>query len=501
MVETKNNLIERPPVVVVMGHIDHGKSTLIDFIRKSNVVAKEAGGITQHLGAYEVLHKDENGVDKKITFLDTPGHEAFCGVRSRGAKVADIAVLIVSAEDGVMPQTLEAYNCIKADKMPVIVAINKIDSPRADINRVKSSLIENEIYLEGLGGEIPAVEISAKVGTNVEELLSLILVVAGVYGYKADSAKMAEGFVVEAHKDKRKGISATLVIKEGTLSQGQFVACRGAFSPIRIFEDHNEKPIKEATFSKPVRVSGWNNFPVVGDEFYTFSSKKEAEKYCEEAKEIFGGNKARVLNASSEVFSIPIIIKADTHGSIEAIEYELKKIKLNNAEIQVVSAGTGNITEADIKTASGNENTVVVGFGIDVDRQAEIMRDRLNIKLATFKIIYELVDWLKKITEEIRPLVEVEEILGQAKILRTFSETTKVKVCGGRMEQGKLKLGTDVRILRRGEKIGQGKIKELQMQKAKVDEVPEGSEFGIAIETKIEIAQGDYIEAFQIVKK
>jgi translation initiation factor IF-2 len=201
------------------------------------------------------------------------------------------------------------------------------------------------------------------------------------------------------------------------------------------------------------------------------------------------------------VFSIPIIIKADTHGSIEAIEYELKKIKLNNAEIQVVSAGTGNITEADIKTASGNENTVVVGFGIDVDRQAEIMRDRLNIKLATFKIIYELVDWLKKITEEIRPLVEVEEILGQAKILRTFSETTKVKVCGGRMEQGKLKLGTDVRILRRGEKIGQGKIKELQMQKAKVDEVPEGSEFGIAIETKIEIAQGDYIEAFQIVKK
>ncbi|HRY30973.1 MAG TPA: translation initiation factor IF-2 [Candidatus Paceibacterota bacterium] len=503
--ETKSeqNLIERPPVVVIMGHIDHGKSTLLDFIRKSNIVAKEAGGITQHLGAYEIEHKNSDGAIKKITFLDTPGHAAFVGVRSRGAKVADIAVLIVSAEDGVMPQTLEALECIKKDNVPYIIAINKIDSPRASVDKVKSDLIENNIYIEGYGGDIPAVEISAKTGKNVDYLLDLILVASEVAGLRADPKIGAEGFVIEAHKDKNKGISATLVIKSGTLNQGQFIACQETYSPVRIFEDHNGKALKTATFSQPIKISGWNAFPMVGEIFKTFKDKKSAEKYCEEITEKNAEKIKTVAVAKTEedIFTIPIIIKADTHGSIEAVEFELKKIVTKNSRIEIVSTGTGNITEKDIKVASGNENSIVLGFGIDMDTQAEIMSRRLNTSVQTFKVIYDLIDWIEKEIENKRPRIEVDEVTGKAKILKKFNESKSNQVLGGRVLQGRMKISNNVKILRRGEEIGRGKIKELQNQKAKVSEVAEGSEFGLCIESRIEIVPGDEIEIFEKVEK
>ncbi len=503
--ETKSekNLIERPPVVVIMGHIDHGKSSLLDFIRESNIVGKEAGGITQHLGAYEIEHKNSDGVTKKITFLDTPGHAAFIGVRSRGAKVADIAVLIISAEDGVMPQTLEALNCIKTDNVPFIVAINKIDSPKANVDKVKSDLIENGIYIEGYGGDIPVVEISAKTGENVNYLLDLILVASEVAGLKADPTANAEGFVIEAHKDKNRGISATLIIKDGTLNQGQFVACVNNLSPIRIFEDHNNKPIKTATFSKPVKVSGWSNFPVVGEMFKTFDSKKEAEAYCEEITQNSAGNKNCYSSNKTDqsIFTIPIVIKADTHGSIEAIEFELKKMLTNNSQIEIVSTGTGNITEKDVKMASGNENSIVLGFGIDMDIQAETMSRRLNISVKTFKIIYDLVDWLEKEIENKRPRIEVDETIGKAKVLKKFNEEKHNQVLGGKVLEGRIKISGDVKILRRGEEIGRAKIKELQCQKAKVLEVAEGSEFGFCVESRVEIVPGDEIEIFEKINK
>lgn len=504
-------MIERPPVVVIMGHIDHGKSTLLDYIRKTNIVAKEAGGITQHLGAYEVEHTNKENKIKKITFLDTPGHEAFCGVRERGTKVADIAILIVSAEDGVMPQTLEALRCIKKDKLPYIVAINKIDSPRANIQNTKNSLIENEIFIEGMGGDVPFVEISAKNGNGVDELLDLILIVSEVYELKADPNIYAEGFVIEAHKDKNKGISATLVIKNGTLKQGQFVACHNAYSPIRIFEDHNRKSIKSASFSKPVHVCGFNDFPVVGEIFKTFDSKKEAEKYCQENKiisdEIKMLDKKTCKNTNTDncTFEIPIIIKADTHGSIEAIEHELEKIKpklaQKNANINIVYKSTGNISETDIKKASSNENTLVVGFGIDIDKQAIIMKDRLNVRVETFKIIYELTDWVDKITEDMRPRIETEETLGYAKILKIFNSTKSAQVVGGSVKEGKIKAGTMAKIIRRDEEIGMGKIKLLQQQKSPATEVGEGNEFGMSFESKIELAPGDFIKTFEIIRK
>jgi translation initiation factor IF-2 len=498
--KSENANVERPPVVVIMGHIDHGKSTLLDFIRNSNIVAKEAGGITQHLGAYEISHKNSDEEDKKITFIDTPGHSAFCGVRSRGAKVADIAILIISAEDGVMPQTMEAYECIKSDGIPFIVAINKIDSPKANVEKVKNDLVEKEIYIEGYGGDIPAVEISALKGDGVNDLLDLILIASEVEGLKADIGAAASGFVIEAHKDDRKGLSATLIIKNGTLNAGQFVACHKAFSPVRIFEDHNNKPIKTATVSKPVKICGWNDFPVVGAEFASFNTKKEAEAHCSANKD-FENTSTDNGDLDSETFTIPIIIKSDTHGSIEAVEHELEKITTTNSQIQITNTGTGNVSEVDVKKASGNENSIIVGFGIDVDRQAEIMSERLGTPIKTFKVIYDLVEWLEAEIENKRPRIEVDEITGKAKILKNFSETKNTRVLGGRVIEGKIKLGGEVKILRRGEEIGRGKIKELQSQKAKATEVEEGTEFGLCLETKLDIVPADEIETFQTVEK
>lgn len=498
--KNQDKMIERPPVVVIMGHIDHGKSTLLDNIRKSNIVSGEAGGITQHLGAYEVNHKGEDGTEKRITFLDTPGHSAFCGVRNRGAKVADVGILIVSAEDGVKPQTLEALECIKNDDLPYIVAINKIDSPRANVDTTKNSLIENEIYLEGLGGDIPYVEISAKEGTGIDDLLDLVLIVSEVEELKGTKNKKSTGFVIESHKDKNKGITSTLIIKDGELNQGEFVVCKDAYAPVRIFEDFKGESINYAYFSTPVKISGWSDFPEVGEIFETLDSKKEAEAYCKENKEI-SNNLNQIIGNSKDEFVIPIIIKADTHGSIEAIEHELEKINPQNAKIKVVITETGNITEKDIKIASGNGNSLVIGFGIGIDKQAEIMRERLGVNVKTFNIIYELTEWVEKTTDDMRPRIEVEEATGKAKILAHFSQTKNIQVAGGRVEEGSLVNGKQIKILRRGEEIGRGKIKELQQQKAKSTEVGEGNEFGISIETKIEIAPGDYIETFEVVKK
>ncbi len=498
--KTKENLIERPPVVVIMGHIDHGKSTLLDYIRKSNIVSGEAGGITQHLGAYEVEHQSENGDIKRITFLDTPGHEAFCGVRNRGAKVADVGILIVSAEDGVKPQTLEAYECIKKDKLPFVIAINKIDLPNSNIENTKNNLIENEIYLEGHGGDIPCAEISAKDGTGINDLLDLVLIISEVEELKANKNNKASGFVIESHKDKNKGITSTLVIKDGTLNQGQFVVCGDAWAPIRIYEDYKGEAIKTAYFSTPVKVSGWSNFPDVGELFETVDSKKEAEKYCDEHNQMIK-NYNQLFSSEEDEFIIPLIIKADTHGSIEAIEHEIKKIETKNSKVKIVITETGNITEKDIKIASSHENTLVIGFGIDIDKQAEIMRERLAVEVATFNIIYELTNWIKETIEKIRPRIDVEETKGKAKILKNFSQTKSVQVLGGRVEEGSIIIGKDVKILRRDEEIGRGKIKELQQQKAKTSEVKEENEFGLSLETKIEVVPGDYIETFEVVKK
>lgn len=500
MTYSKNNLIERPPVVVIMGHIDHGKSTLLDHIRKSNIVENEAGQITQHLGAYEVKHKDASGNLKKITFIDTPGHEAFKSVRCCGSNVADIGILIVSAEDGVMPQTLEALENLKNDNIPFIVAISKIDSPKANVELTKSSLIENEIYIEGFGGKIPAVEISAKTGQNVSDLLDLILLSAEIEELKADPDVLAEGVIIEVNKDEKKGISATTIIKNGTLKQKQFIVCEDAYSPIRIMEDQNKKQIEVASFSTPVYIRGWNKLPKVGYDFRTFESKKEAEKYSTEHV-IKKENSKKETCVQNSNFIVPLIIKADTQGSLDAIKYELKKIDLLNTEIKIIESDTGDIGEADIKKASSNKNSIIVGFGVGIHKQAVIMKDRLDVLIKTFNIIYELTQWLEETIEEFRPKVEIEERKGLAKVLRVFNKTKNHQVIGGKVKEGVIRTGNRIRILRREKEIGQGIIQGLQQQKSVSEEIAEGVEFGSSIDAKIEILAGDELETFEIVKK
>lgn len=497
------NTTERPPVVVIMGHIDHGKSTLLDYIRKSNITKKEAGGITQHIGAYEITHENGENGSERITFLDTPGHEAFTAMRERGAKVADIAVLVVSAEDGVKPQTLEAYKCIKTDNLPFIVAINKIDAPGADIERTKNSLMENEIYLEGYGGQIPFVALSAKTGENVTDLLDTIILLSQVEEHIADPTIPAEGVVVEAHKDPRRGITATLVIKTGKLSIGDAVAADTTFSPIRVIEDSYGNKLQQASFSSPVIISGWSDLPPVGALFTTFSTKKEAEDYCvnftAEASE--KDTKEKPAFDPETMVEIPIIIKTDVSGTSEAIEFELSKIENERVRFKIIKSGTGNISEIDMKLAAGKEGTIVVGFGVQIDPRADALRERDSIQTKTFTVIYELAQWLNDIAKDRKPLFEVEETTGIAKILKTFSRTRNVHIVGAKVKEGVVKLGEKVKIIRRGEHIDNGIIKELQQMKTKATEISEGNEFGTAIESKLELAEGDHLEAFEIVKK
>ena len=377
------NIIERPPIVVVMGHIDHGKSTLLDYIRKTNIVDREAGGITQHISAYEVVHKDEHGKDKKITFLDTPGHEAFSKMRERGAEAADIAILVVSAEDGVKPQTIEAYKTILESKIPFIVAINKIDRPAANIEKTKMELAENEIYIEGYGGKTPVAEISAKVGTGVDNLLSLILLIAEMDNFTANTEEGATGYVIEANLDPKRGVQATLVIKNGKLKSGMTVAVEDALCSTRIMENFLGKMVKDATFSSPVRLVGFNKVPKVGAMFKAFEKKADAEEY---AKEIL--NKKVIKNEKREISDkkiIPIVLRADVMGSIEAIEKEINKIKSDGAEFKIIQKGVGPITESDIKSSQGSE-IIVIGFNVKADKGANDLALKQNIPILFFDI-------------------------------------------------------------------------------------------------------------------
>lgn len=502
MSEETQKMAKRPPVVAILGHIDHGKSTLLDYIRKTNIVAKEAGGITQHISTYEINYKDEERGEQKITFIDTPGHEAFRDVRSRGAGIADIAILIVSAEDGVMPQTIEAINCIKKDNVPFIVAINKIDSPRADVERVKFSLIENEVYLEGLGGEVPYVPISAKTGQGINDLLSMILLVADLEELQMDTTINATGIVVEANKDEKRGISATVIIKNGKLKVGDFIAGHDAMSPVRSIENTAGEKYKEVTASTPIVIYGWNSIPAVGAYLESFSTKKEAEEYCRNCvSEEIKAPIARNVQSRDDLAIIPIIIKTDVSGTGEAISFELNKIKTERVQFHILDNSTGTISEADMKKALSDPQTLVVGMGVSIDPRAEALRERNGTTVKTFKIIYELVDWLKEVIIERTPKVMVEEVSGNVKVLAIFNNTKKNQVLGGKVTDGMISIGNNLNIMRRGEKIGTGVIKELQQQRVAAKQVNEGNEFGTSISADVEIAVGDTLEAITRVEK
>jgi translation initiation factor IF-2 len=478
-----------------MGHIDHGKSTLLDYIRKTNIVAKEAGGITQHLGAYEVAHGDS-----KITFLDTPGHEAFTAIRERGAKVADIAILVVSAEDGVKPQTIEARKAIISEKIPYIVAVNKIDKPGADVERTKASLAENEIYVEGYGGDVPIVPISALTGKGIPELLDMITLVSDLGDFKADPKALAEGAIIEAGLDNKKGIHATLLIKNGTLETGMYVVAEDAYAPVRILEDYTGKAIKSATFSSPVRITGFNKIPTVGAPFTIIKDKKEAELKANSFKP--APKKASLRKHTGDpLITIPIIIKADAIGSLEGIKHELAKIDNEKVAVKVVAESIGNINEGDLKVAMGDPNIIILAFNSKPDAKAKSVLERSTIRLESFNIIYKLAEFVRDLVISKVPKEYIDEVSGVAKILAVFSKNKDKQIVGGKVQQGSILLGSEVKILRRDVEIGRGRVKELQQQKAKTEEVTEGFEFGTLVESKMEIAIGDKLQGFRTVEK
>lgn len=494
--KAEESIKTRPPVVAIVGHIDHGKTTLLDYIRKSNVAGGESGGITQHLSAFVVNHKDEKGVNKEIVFIDTPGHSAFTGMRERGLKVADIAILVVSGEEGVKEQTKEAIKQIEESKTPFIVAITKSDKPNSNVEKVKLDLAEQNVLVEGFGGSVPFVAVSGKTGDGIEQMLEIILLVAEMENFTADVNKNAVGVVIESHRDTKRGISATLVVKNGTLKKGDFVALKGSLSGTRIMEDFIGKNADTIPPSHPVQIVGWDNVPSAGEFFETFDNKKEAEIYATTSVAKINLNE----NIKADTFFVPIIIKADTLGTLEAIIKEIRKIEDDKVSFKIIGSGVGQVTEADVKSPMTDKDAVIVSFRVKTEKGAQDLAIVQNIPINCFDIIYKLVEFLEELKEIRRPREIVLEEKGKTKILRIFNKSKEKQVVGGRVTEGALTTGR-AKIIRRENIIGEATILGIEQAKTKAREVLEGNECGIMIASKIEIAIGDVILSFVEVEK
>jgi translation initiation factor IF-2 len=496
MSDTPSKRIPRPPVIVVMGHVDHGKSSLLDYVRKSNIVAGEAGGITQHMGAYEVVHPYE-GVERKITFLDTPGHAAFGAIRSRGAKVADIGILVVSAEDGVKAQTLEARASIEGAGIPYIVAMNKIDKPNADINRTHASFIEHGIYVEGMGGTIPWCPISAKTGQGISDLLDTLLLLTDVQSVEGDTDARAEGVVIEAHHDPKRGTAATIIIKDGTLRKGQFVCAGTAVAPVRIMEDSLGKNLDSATFSAPVRLVGFDQLPEVGCTITVHATKKEAD--AARAEQPIINSKQWSADEDGRLL-IPLIVKCDVIGSLEAIEGAITSLTTDRIIVRIVQKGIGSVSETDMKTALTSPHSIVIAFNVPIEGLAKDISVQQKIAIHEFNIIYRLTEWLGDEIKAKTPKRKEKIVVGSAKILKRFSEAKKIRTVGCKILDGELRTETTAILSRRGEHLGEGKILTIQSARQSVSIITAGNECGMQVETDVELLEGDTITIEKIIE-
>lgn len=490
-------LTERPPIVAVLGHIDHGKTTLLDHIRKSAVAAKESGGITQHIGAYEITHNA-----KRITFIDTPGHEAFSKMRSRGAKIADIAILVVAADEGVKPQTLEALEHIQQSGAMLLVAINKIDKPEANPEKIKQQLAEKSVLLEGWGGTVPNQEISAKTGKGIDDLLTLILLAAELEELKADAAAPAEGVVIEAHKNARAGIVATLLVKNGTLAQGDFIVAGNALGKVKSLTTSAGTPASSATFSSPVIVSGFETLPGVGETFYATESKKAAETLVASWKEAQTKPLAAVIQESTKERPVlNVIVKADTSGTKEALEKMVAALDFPTAATRIVKSEVGEVNDGDVSFARSS-SAVIVAFKIKTPSAIAKAAQNAGVAIVEADIIYELTDALKEMLRKLLPPDIVRNDIGVLSILAVFKTDTARMIVGGKIADGKIKRGAKADVTRKGVLIMTGKITQLQHNKVETNEVPKGNECGImfapaspSADKHIEV--GDRIEAYE----
>jgi translation initiation factor IF-2 len=494
--EKKNNKLEpRAPVVVVMGHIDHGKTTILDYIRKTTVAQKEKGGITQHIGAYEARVKTKEGSEKTITFLDTPGHDAFSKIRARGGTAADIAVLVIAADEGVKKQTDEALEVIKQTGVPFVVALNKIDKEGADPEKIKNELAKKGIYLEGKGGKIPSVNVSAKTGEGIDELLEIILLLAELEELKTNPSLPASGVVLESHIDPKRGISATLLIQNGTLKQGMFVKSENAVAPVRIMENFLGERINEAGASCPVTVIGFNQPPQAGNKFSArLHKEKIANSKTEESSK--QSQRPQLPPEKERKASIAIILKADAYGSLEAVESELNKLKLKNEEVflNVLKKEIGDIAESDVKLASAAENPIIVGFRVGCSNLAKISASRLKITIKLFDIIYELERWLEEEIKKRQSAAEKEKIIGRGKVVKIFKEEKNKKIIGLEIVSGKIINEGGVKIYRKNNLIGEGRILELRKRKDKIEEASSGEKVGVMVKTATDLAINDSLE-------
>ncbi len=493
----------RPPVVTVMGHVDHGKTTLLDTIRNTNVASREAGGITQHIGASVI---DVNG--KEIVFLDTPGHEAFTKMRARGAQATDIVILVVAADDGVMPQTIEAINHAKAANIPIVVAINKIDKPNANIDRVKQQLSEQGLIPEEWGGETICVPISAKNGTGVNELLEMVLLQAEIMELKADPNRSAEGIVIESRLDKGKGPVATLLVKNGTLRKGDVVVIgKDTWGKVRAMFDDKGKMIKEAPPSKPAEITGINGVPQPGSIFRVVENEKKAKQIIEEYKleEKMASTKPHRQLTIEELYAqmtgekkeIRVILKTDVHGSLEAIEDSLLKLSTEETTVKIIHKGVGRITENDIMLASASK-AIVIGFNIRPESSATKLADRERVTIKLYRVIYEMLEDLQNLIEGMKPKEETEVLIGTAEIRKVFKIPKIGKVAGCYVTDGKIVRDKKARIVRDGKIIYESKVSSLRRFKNDAKEVASGYECGIMLEKFSDYKEGDTIEVYDI---
>lgn len=504
-VDPPESLVERPPVVTIMGHVDHGKTTLLDAIRSTNVVAGEAGGITQHIGAYQVEIKG-----KKITFLDTPGHAAFTTMRARGAQITDITILVVAADDGVMPQTVEAISHAKAANVPIIVAVNKVDKPEANIDRIKQELTEYELVAEEWGGDTIFSPLSAKQRTGIEELLEYILLVAEVQELKANPDKRARGTVVEAELDKGRGPVATILVQQGTLRVGDPIVVGSAYGRVRAMVNDKGRRLKEAGPSTPVEITGLNDVPQAGDQFRVFEDEKKAraigEARAAKQRESERRESARVSLddlfqqiQEGDIKELNLIVKADVQGSVEALRGSLEKIDINGTRVKIIHTGVGAITESDVTLANAS-NAIIIGFNVRPEPNARSMAEQEKIDIRLHRVIYTVIEEIEQALKGMLDPVYKESIIGQAEIREVFKVSKVGNIAGCYVTEGKLSRDAGARLIREGIVIYEGKLDTLKRFKDDAKEVAAGYECGLTLERFQDLKVGDVVEAFVMVE-
>lgn len=506
--DNEADLVSRPPVVTIMGHVDHGKTSLLDALREANVAGGEAGGITQHIGAYQV---DVN--DQKITFLDTPGHAAFTNMRARGADVTDICVIVVAANDSVMPQTIEAINHAKAADVPIIIAVNKIDIPEVDTMKVKTELLQHEVIVEELSGDVQCIEISAKEKTNLDQLKDAIMLQAEILELKANPNRDAQGFVVESKLEKGRGSVATVLVQKGTLKVGDVFVCGSETGKVRALINDQGKNVKEAVPGQPVEVLGLSGTPRSGDLLTVTQDEAKAREVADyrarkkkdtaAASAIKGRTTMEMILAEREEGEktvLPVLIKADVHGSVEAIIGSLEKMEEDNEGIvfQVLHSGVGGITETDVGLAAASGG-LIIGFNVRANAQAKDLATREGTDMRYYNVIYDVIDDAKAIMGGMLAPTIREEYIGQAKILQVFNITKAGKIAGCNIEEGAVRRGNKVRLLRDNVVIHEGMLKTLKRFKDEVDEVKQGTECGMAFENYEDIRVDDVIECFDLI--